>query len=917
MKQTTTIAAALMLSLLSACGGKDAAEHYSDAQKYIEQQKHSAAIIELKSAIQQAPENMQYRLTLGNLYLESGNAVFAQKELLKAKEAGATPEQVALNLVRASYLSGQHEEVLALYTEDDTSLPEPLNSYLQTFRALSELELGAADEGLTLFSELAMSEQPDIVNFAQSNILIPAGQYQDAVDKLATIPSSSPIYQETLYLSANLYLILQQYDKANTLLTEFLTAQPHNLRAHLLATQANLKQEKLSEAATHADLVLNSFPDHAYANYLKAIIEFESKNYIAAKEHVEKAINNGYRPALARIIAALSSYELGQESQALFHLTTIENQLDAFPDAKKMYIGLQLKTGNATDAGALLQDTDFTAKDLRLVATTAFNLAKQGSTDVANELISKYENAGYDDLESLTTLGALKLSIKGQEDAGIHDLELALQMDPSQHKTRLILASRYLRKQEYSKVDAIVEEWLKSPETAIAAYNLKAYSAVLQQKTSAAEESIKQALAIDADNALANLLQATVMAYNKEYEQADVVLTALLKLHPNYMPAITQLFYVSRQLNKEAEAVKYAESVLQKSAKNYPLRIFLARYHYLNGRFEETIKLLSGIDTAQKLPPAHWIMLADSYLKQNNSREAIRTGQKWLQQNPDDIRAALTYVEILRKLNKHVEAIDVIEQQLYRQPKHELLTLTKLKLLIENNQFDNALDLANKLPSGLSNRPDVLLLKGKIQLNNGQRSAALNDFLKSYEAEPEHASAMIIADTYAKDYSLRQGVEFIESHIKEHGGSDSVYAFYATLLINTDASRAAVIYQQMLSKSPDNIILLNNYAWLLLKNNKPEEALSYAEKALQHAADNANVNDTYGAILVKINRASDAIPYFKKALSLEPNYDEAKLNYAEALILTNNKPQAAELLQSVSSDDPLLTQRKISLTQKL
>lgn len=917
MKQTTTIAAALMLSLLTACGGKDAAEHYSDAQKYIEQQQHSAAIIELKSAIQQAPENMQYRLTLGNLYLISGNPVFAQKELLKAKEAGATPEQVALNLVRASYLSGQHEDVLALYTEEDTTLAEPLNSYLKTLRALSELELGAVDKALTLFSELAMTEQPDIVSFAQSNILIPAGQYQDALEKLSSIPISSPIYQETLYLSANLHLMLHQYDQANTVLVEFLNAQPNNLRAHLLATQANLKQEKLAEAATHVDLVLKSFPDHAYANYLKALIEFESKNFIAAKEHVEKAINSGYRPALARIIAALSSYELGQESQALFHLSAIEKQLDAFPDAKKMYIGLQLKTGNAADAGKLLQDTSFEAKDLRLVATTAFNLVKQGSSADANELISKYENAGYDDLASLTTLGALKLGIKGQEAAGINDLELALQMDPSQHKTRLILASTYLRKQEYAKVDAIVEEWLKSPDTAIAAHNLRAYSAILQQKMPAAEQSIKQALAIEPDNALANLLQATVMAYNKEYEKADKVLNTLLKQHPNYMPAITQLFYVSRQLNKEQQAVDYATSLLEKSTTNYPLRIFLARYHYLNRHYEDSLKLLANIDTDQQLPPAHWIMLADSYLKQDNAREAIRTGQKWLQQNPDDIRAALTYIEILRKLKKYPDALTVVDQQLYRLPKHELLTLTKLKLLIENNQFDTALALSNELPDSLSNRPDVLLIKGKIQLNKGQRSAALNDFLKSYEAAPEHASAMIIADTYAKDYSLRQGVEFIENHIQKNGANDSVYAFYATLLINTDANRAADIYQQMLTKSPNNIILLNNYAWLLLKNNKPEQALSYAEKALQHAADNANVNDTYGAILVKVNRASEAIPYFKKALNLQPNYDEAKLNYAEALILTNNKTQAAELLQSVSSDDPLLTQRKLSLSQKL
>ncbi|CAM3880634.1 XrtA/PEP-CTERM system TPR-repeat protein PrsT [Rheinheimera salexigens] len=913
----TTIAAAIMLSLLTACGGKEATEHYSDAQKYIELKQYNAAIIELKSAIQQEPENSQYRLALGNLYLESGNVISAQKELLRAKESGIPPEQIALDLVRASYLSNLHEEVLSLYTEDDTVLTEPLNSYVKTIRALSELELGATDKALTLFNELAVTEYADIVSFAQSNMLIPAGQYQDALEKSNAVPASSPIYQEALNLRANLHLLLQQFDKAETLLTELLSVQPQNLRAHLLAAQAKIKQQKLAESAVHIDMILSAFPEHAYANYLKAITEFEAKNFISAKEHIEKAIKNGYRSAPARVIAALSAYQLDQESQALHHLTAIEQQLDAFPDAKKLYIGLQLKAGNTVDAGELLQGSDIAANDLKLVASTAFNLVKQGSSDVAQQLIAKYENAGYDDLESLTTLGTLKLGIKGQEAAGLNDLELALQMDPSQDRTRLVLASSYLRMQEYAKVDALVDEWLKKPETAIAGHNMKAYSAVLQQKMPEAEASIKQSLALDPDNALANLLLASVMAYNKEYQKADTVLNQLLKTHPAYLPAITQSFYISRQLNKESDALKHAESVLEKSADNYPLRIFLARYHYLNKRFDETLKLLSAIDTAQQLPPAHWIMLADSYLRQNNPREASRTAQKWLQLNPNDIRAAMTYVEILRKQNNFGEAIKVIDQQLFRKPDNEMLLLTKLKLLTENKQFDTALELLNQLPESLKSRPDILITKGKVQLNNGQRSAGLNDFLKSYEAAPEHSTAMLIADNYSKDYSLRQGVEFIENHMKTHGTNDSVDAFYAALLIQSDPKSAMDIYQRLLTKSPDNLILLNNYAWLLLNNNKPKDALTYAEKALQQAGENPNVNDTYGSILVKLNRASDAIPFFEKALQLKPDYDEAKLNYAEALILTDDKSQAAKLLQSVNSDEPRLTQRKLTLTQKL
>ena len=917
MKKQTILASIIMLAMLNGCGGKEASEHFADAQQFIAEQKYNAAIIELKSAIQQAPENTEYRLALGNLYLLAGNAISAQKELLRAKQGGVPPEQVAINLLRASYLSGLHQDVLSLYTEEDISLAEPLNSYVKTYRALSELELGATDRALLLFNELALTEHDDIVSFAQANMLIPANQYQDAIDKTSAVPSTSPIYQEALYLRGNLHLIMTQYEQAETVLAEYLKLQPNNLRGHLLMAQTKLKQEKLSDAALHADVVLSVLPDHAYANYLKAITEFEAKQYTPAKEHIEKAINNGYRPAPARVVAALTSYQLGLEAQALHHLSTIEKQLDAYPQAKRMYIGLQVKSGNVVDAGTMLQQTDISNDDLQLVASTAFNLLKQGSPDAARELIAKYENAGYDDIQSLTTMGTMKLGIKGQEAAGISDLELALQMDPSQDRTRLILASSYLRMQQYDKVNALADEWLKNPETAVVGHNLKAYVAVLQQDMANAKASIDQSLQLDPDNALANLLSASIQAYNKDYQQADTLLKKVLQQHPTYLPAITQYFYVSRQLDNEQAAVNYAESTLEKNPDLYALRIFMARYHYLHQRYNETLALLSGITTDQQLPPSHWVMLIDSYYRLNKNGDATRTAQQWLKLNPDDVRAAMTYVEVLRRQNRYDEAISIVDQQLQRQPKQDGLKLTKLQLLTESKQFDAALALLNQLPKEMANRPDILLIKGKIQLNQGQRSAALNDFLRSYEVAADHTTAMLIADTYSKDYSLRQGIEFIESHMKVHGSNNGVDAFYANLLIQNDPKRAQDIYQQLLAKSPDNLVLLNNYAWLLLRNDNAKDALNYAEKALQQAGDNPDVNDTFGAILLKLNRASDAIPYFEKALQLRPDYDEAKLNYAEALILTNNKSRAEQLLQSVNSDEPRLTQRKLNLTKQL
>lgn len=918
MKKTTLVASALMLALLSGCGTKDASEHYAQALSYIEQQQFSAAVIELKSAIQQAPQNAEYRLALGNLYLKTHNVVSAQKELLRAKQGGIAPEIVALNLVRASYHSALHEEVLSLYTGDtDPQLAEPLNSYLKTYRALSELELGATDRALQLFNETAGSEFTDIANFAQSNILIPAAQYADALSKAEAIATDSPLYYESLYLQANLLLMTEQYPAVNTVLEQYLAAQPQNLKAQLLAAQSWLKQQQLEKAAKHIDVVLKVMPEHAYSNYLKALTEFEGKQFTAAKELIEKAINNGYKTAPARIVAALSNYQLGLDSQALHHLSSIERQLDIYPAAKKLYIGLLVRSGNTADASTMLKNVDITDQDLQLVATTAFELAKQGSDDAARELVTKYQNAGYSDLESLTTMGMLKLGIKGQEAAGLNDLELALQMDPSKDKTRLVLAGRYLRLKQYAKAEELADAWLENPETAVAGYNLKAYSSVLQQRMDDASSLYNKALDIEPENPLANLLKATVLAYNKDYKNSQTVLKALLSTHPDYLPAISQFFNVSRELNDEASAIQHAEKVVKDNPENYPVRLFLARYQYLQKEYTKTLELLSQVDTAQHLPPSHWLMLINANFTLNKSNDAVRVAQNWFKSSPQDVRAAATYAELLRKLKRNTEALSIVEQQLLRQPEQPGLLMMKLTLLAETQQFDKALEFINQAPKDFAAQAEVKIIQGKVQLNSGQRSAALNTFLASYTETPEHMTALLITDLYQKDLSTRQAIEFLEQHMKQHGTTPSVEAYYANMQIMSAPEKAESIYRDLLQKSPDNLILLNNYAWMLMNNNKADQALQYAEQALKVDAENADVNDTYGAILVKLNRASDAISYFEKALKLQPGHSETTLNFAEALILLDKKSRAAELIDSVTSDDPRLTQRKLNLKQQL
>ncbi|HRC39740.1 MAG TPA: tetratricopeptide repeat protein, partial [Rubrivivax sp.] len=79
--------------LLVACsgGGNDAAALVASAKVYVEKRDYAAAVIELKSALQKAPDDREARLLLGRSLLQTGEPTAAAIELQKALDLGADP----------------------------------------------------------------------------------------------------------------------------------------------------------------------------------------------------------------------------------------------------------------------------------------------------------------------------------------------------------------------------------------------------------------------------------------------------------------------------------------------------------------------------------------------------------------------------------------------------------------------------------------------------------------------------------------------------------------------------------------------------------------------------------------------------------------------------------------------------------
>jgi tetratricopeptide (TPR) repeat protein len=102
-------------------------------------------------------------------------------------------------------------------------------------------------------------------------------------------------------------------------------------------------------------------------------------------------------------------------------------------------------------------------------------------------------------------------------------------------------------------------------------------------------------------------------------------------------------------------------------------------------------------------------------------------------------------------------------------------------------------------------------------------------------------------------------------------------------VISPDIGQKIKIYQEALSKNPEDLNTLIGLGNLLMDDKRFAEAVDAYQKALKIAPDNANVRVDMGTCYLNIKQPEKAVEEFKKALEYHPNHINALTNMGVAL----------------------------------
>jgi cellulose synthase operon protein C len=449
---------------------------------------------------------------------------------------------------------------------------------------------------------------------------------------------------------------------------------------------------------------------------------------------------------------------------------------------------------------------------------------------------------------------------------------------------------------------ALADEWIASEQRRNAGHNMKAYVALVSEQLDVAATHIQTVLKEEPKNSLARLLNASLSTAKGDTTQAEQQFKSLLDDEPQNSQALEQYLAFSRANGNIDDVTKRLEKAHKATPLNYQLTLLLANAKHSAGEYKAVLALLNSLETKpHSRTTTHWAYLIDAQLRLNNPAQALQSAREWYDTQPSSSLAAQAYMQALYANKDFPAALTIIDKLLATQPEHVRFINIKLQILDDGQLNKQLIEFVNNLSGTIQQRPEVQFYKGKALAKLEQYPAAEKLLLQSYTTQPTVKTVLFLAELQSRAGDTTKATSLLEQHIATYGSNAALHAMLAQLSLNSDTERAISAYQTMLNEQPENVLALNNLAWLMLEKNDTAVALKHAKRAFELRPDHPDVLDTYGKVLLNTNDIKQATAMFEASLKARPNTPQVQLHYAEALARSGNKQKALTLLEQLSS----------------
>lgn len=885
---------------LSGCGNSanlSAEQHIERAKDFQSKGDTRASVLELKNAVQKAPNNPQARWLLGLIYLDLKLGADAESQLNKAIELGVEPKNALIPLARAQYYRGNFQDSLKTLATFNTSESGQLAQVLEV-RGLAHLAMGNFKEGCASFTQSISYD----ATYAPAYVGRARCQFNDkeiqaAIESARHATTLDPEYQQSWITLGDLYRAGDQTDQAVTAYNRALKIKPNDFDALAYKTMALLSAKRMDEANKSLKLMEEIRPEAPLFKYLKAYTLYQQGSNTEAANLLQQALKDNPKNPQVQLLYGTVNYVLGNNEIALTSFNKTLSVID-HPDARLLLAATQLRMRANEDVLKTLSPfiaQGSNAKAFLLAGQAALNLQQ---FDQGMAYLERAGTLNPKDSIIRTVLAQNQLASGMQE--GIRGLESVISDNPNDNQAYLLLAAGQTGKGDYSGALATLGKMASNQPSNPLPHVLIGRIHLMQKNVTAARNAFEHGLRIDggflpAASALADLdIQA------EKPEQAKDRFKRILSKAPENLGARMGLARVALALND----FKEYESNLRVAVESHPTAIeplqALTFYHIKQAR-QPKIALEIAQKAAQKNKgnAAFQDILGQAFLSAGRSKDAIDTYMAITNSQPSSSIAWYKLGWAQRVAGDIGAALNSLERSIRLAPDNLDARIALAGVYAANGQPDKAFQTARSIQEMAPHQADGYNLEAELASRLKKPEIALQAKARAFE----HAASSETAATYHLAL-LRAGrdsdAEKIAQKWLSQKPTDANFRYYlaGSYLHKNLPQQAIMQYRQIVLSNPRHLGALNNLASLLQAQNDPN-AIQFAKRAYEIDPANPSVMDTYGWALFLQGKSQEALPLLERAArQAKPENPDINYHYASALAKAGKNIEAQDLLRN-------------------
>lgn len=892
--------ALIVLAGLSGCSKTEtSASLMADAQQYVQKGDLKAALIQAKNAVAKNPQDGEARLLLSNIYVETGDAVSAEKEIRKAMALGIGAERATPILAKSLLLQGQSQKAL------DALPPALANSSapLLAMRGNASLMLGDSAAAKQAF-EQALALQPN-----SGDALIGMARYSMVQKDTAAADRyvADAIAKDAKNVDAWAFKALlargqAKPDEALAAYSEVLKLRPGHRTAHIEKAQIEIGQKKFDLAKADIAAARKENGGDLNVTYTQALLDFTEDNYAPANNALQKILGIAPDHMPSVLLAGAVELKLGATQQAEAHL---RKYLQANPEnvyARKLLAQSLLQSSQPGEAVAVLTPA------LRGSSTDAQLLGLAGESYLKTKDFNK-STAYFEQASALapkmaglhTALGLSKLA-QGDQAKAVSELEAGAALESPSADPGLALVRTQMALKHYDEALVAAEKLEKQRPADPQVQSAKAAVYMAKGDRPNARASFEKALSLKPDFFAATVYLAHLDVQDKKPQDAKQRFEALLAKDKKHIGAMTALGDLALAQGHPDEALGWFEKASSENPDVLAPAMRLATVYLRNNEPQKALSLLRKFEAANAANPDLLDLLGQAQLASKDPSAALETFSKVAKIVPASAPAQVRLATVHMLLKNDAAAADDLKRAVAIDPNLLMARLGQVQLAMHNKKPDEALAIARALQKG-PNAGAGYAIEGGLQLARNQPALALAALDKAFALDKSPQLLIKIAGVM-RQAGKAKDVEPRLLQWQQANPNDQLVPMY--LAENSLAEKRFKVaierFEAIVKQQPKNVGALNNLAWAYQQEKDPR-AVATAEQALQLAPGNPSVMDTLGWMLAEQGNTARALPLLQKAAGLAPASREIHYHLAVALSKSGDKVNARKELDKLLADN--------------